>query len=467
MKKENKILQQEFDLQGHILPQAIEFEEAVLGAMMLEQNAMDKVIGILKEEMFYKESHQKIFSAIFIIYKENNPIDLLSVTKKLKEEKNYEFVGGAYYIASLTNRVVSSANIEYHARIIQEKYLLRKIIEKSNEQIKLSYENLDPIELVKLCNINLDEINNITHGKLKVQTLKDISDECLIQMTNRCDNFKNNILNGIPTNLKSLDNILGGLQGDKLIILAGRPSMKKTAQALCMANTASEFGYIPAFFSLEMSNISLVDRLLLAESGLFIDSIRYQKGDLQKHEKEAIISAAIKLKSQKFYLDPNPIVDIYYIGSTLRRMVTKGMCHIAFIDYLQLVESEKVRGKNREQEVAETSRYLKILAKELNIPIVLLAQLSRRVEERKSDQYKPMLSDLRESGAIEQDADIVMFMYRPEYYGIKEDSNGISTENKGFVIVAKNRNGILGEASFISYPSPYKIVDIETVNTHF
>ena len=459
--KDSKVILTDIDLQGRVLPQAIDFEEAVLGAMMMEQNATEAVINDLKSEMFYKEANQIIYESILSVFRRNEPVDLLSVSKQLYSIEKMDVIGGAYYLSSLTNHIVSSANIEYHARIIREKYIQRKIISLNSELINLSFDvTVDFEDLISRQNRIIDTINDLFAGKLAIQTIGEVADECLLDLITRCDNHSQGILNGIPTGSKALDKLTGGWK-EGLIIIAGRPGMKKTALALMSAFAAAESGFYPAFFSLEMTNTSLVDRILLAESGLYIDSVRYANGDLMAHEKQAIIDASIRLRDLNFHLDPNPIVNMYYLGSTLRRLVAKGKCSIAFVDYLQLVESEKEKGKNREREVAEITRYLKLLSKELHIPIILLAQLSRKVEDRISGQGRPQLSDLRESGAIEQDADMVILTWIPEKYGVKYDSNNMSMENILFALIEKHRNGSIGEIMLKSYPSPYKIVDVD------
>ncbi len=447
-----------------IPPHNLKSEQAVLGSLILSSELLTDVIKYIdRADYFYDTKHAVVYSAILSLNKKNNPIDLISLFKELKEESQIDGIGGAPFLNSLTNRIIyEQANLEYHALMIKQDYIKRQIILKSTALIEEAY-NIDLDDALRVMNRNLDEIHTLTEGKVQTQTVGEIANDCLSQLETRCNNFKNGILNGIPTNSKQLDNLLGGLKKG-LYILAGRPGMKKTAQALCMAKAAAKNGFKSAFFSLEMDALSLTDRVILSETEMFIDSVRYANGNLIKHEKDAVVSAAIQIRDYEIYLDPNPVVDVYYIGSTLRRMVRRGECDVAFIDYLQLVDTEKVRNENREREIAKVTRYLKLLSKELSIPIVLLAQLSRKVEER-GNGCRPQLSDLRESGAIEQDADVVMFVYRPEKYGIIIDENGQSTKDMLVLIVDKHRNGMIGDVLCKSYPSPYNIIDANSINT--
>lgn len=460
--KDSKVILTDVDLQGRVLPQAIEEETAVLGAMVLEQNAALLVINVLHELMFYKEQHQKIYKAIKEVFNSCEPIDMLSVTNRLRKNGDLEFVGGAYYIASLTNHVVSSANIEYYASVVKERYIQRKLISVATEIIHNSYSPItEYTELLNITQKNLYSVlNESASNSNAVNSIGDIANICIQNLSKRKENFENDILNGIPTGSRQLDKMTGGLQTG-LVFLAGRPGSKKTATALNIARMCSQNGYKAAFFSLEMTNTSLVDRLIIANSGLEIETVRYRSGNVSKEETELLITSAIELKELDMYIDDESNVNMFYIGAKLRLLVSQGKCDIAFIDYLQLVDTDKGYGKSREREISEVTRYLKLLSKELNIPIIVLAQLSREVEKRGGNGV-PQLSDLRESGNIENDADLVIFTYRPEYYGvesIKIGNEDVSSENILILMIAKQREGNIGNAYLFSQNNAYNLVD--------
>lgn len=435
----NIILQQH----GRIPPQAIDLEEVILGAMMLEKDAVTAVIDILKPEVFYKDAHQTIFKAIFDLFQESQPVDILTVTNKLRSMGSLEMVGGPYFISQLTNRVVSGANIEFHARIIIQKFIQRQLILISSDIIKDAYEETtDVFDLLDSAEQNLFSVSE-TNLRRSFSTMPDL----IRQAINDIEKAKNsdNNLRGVPSGYTGLDRITQGWQKSDLIILAARPSMGKTALALNLArNAAVDFNKPIAFFSLEMSSVQLVTRLISSETHLPAEKLR--KGDLAEYEWHQLNAKITPLTNAQLFIDDTPQLSIFELRAKCRRLKQQFDIQMVFIDYLQLMTTAGDNRGNREQEISNISRSLKSLAKELDVPVLALSQLSRNVESRPGSK-KPILSDLRESGAIEQDADMVLFIYRPEYYGLTEDTGGQSTKDLAIVNIAKHRNGKLGDVN--------------------
>ena len=427
--------------QGRIPPQAVDLEEVVLGALMLEKEAVNAVIDILTPEVFYKEAHQLIFAAIKDLFTKSEPIDILTVTNHLKSTNDLDAVGGAYYISQLTNRVVSSANIEYHSRIILQKHIQRQLIQISSETIKDAYEDsADVFDLLDNAENKLFQIseNNLRRNYDQMPDLVKLAIEDIEKAKN-----SGSQLRGVPSGYTELDRITQGWQKSDLIILAARPSMGKTAFALNMArNAAVDFNKPIAFFSLEMSSVQLVTRLISSETSLTADKLR--TGRLEEYEWQQLNTKVTPLINAKIFIDDTPQLSVFDLRAKCRRLKQQHEIQMIFIDYLQLMTAKTEKNGNREQEISNISRSLKSLAKELNIPVLALSQLSRSVETRPGSK-KPILSDLRESGAIEQDADMVLFIYRPEYYGLSEDEDHSSTKGKAVVSIAKHRNGKLGD----------------------
>ena len=432
--------EQVFSNQGRIPPQATDLEEVVLGALMLEKEAVNEVIDILSPEAFYLDKHQKIFAAIKSLFGKSEPIDIMTVTNELKFRGELEMVGGAYYIAKLTNRVVSAANIEYHARIIMQKHIQRQLIMISSDMIHEAFEDTtDVFDLLDKAENNLFQIseNNLRRSYDSMQDL-------VSRAIKEIQNAKNadDKLRGVPSGYTELDRITQGWQKSDLIILAARPSMGKTAFALNLArNAAVDFNRPVAFFSLEMAAVQLVTRLISTETSLTADKLR--SGDLAEYEWQQLNTKVTPLTDAPIFIDDTPQLSIFELRAKCRRLKQQHDIQMVFIDYLQLMTAKGDKGLNREQEISTISRSLKALAKELEIPVLALSQLSRNVEQRPGSK-KPILSDLRESGAIEQDADMVIFIYRPEYY-----KEGVDDDNKpkGYTLIdiAKHRNGKLGE----------------------
>ncbi len=425
---------------GRIPPQATDLEEAVLGAMMLEQDALTNVIDILKTEVFYKEAHQKIFAAMHKLFGAGKPVDILTVTETLKKDGQLEICGGAYYISMLTSRVASAANVEYHARIILQKFIQRELIRISSEIIRESYEDAKDVfdildraekELFAVSETNLRRNYDDMHSLIK-EAVKQI------------EGAKNQDghISGIPSGFTELDRVTAGWQKSDLIVLAARPGMGKTAFVLSMArNMAVDFKKPIAVFSLEMSGVQLVTRLIASETELAADKLK--RGQLEQYEWEQLNARLGTLTEAPLYIDDTPALSIFELRAKCRRLKAQHNIQLVIVDYLQLMTagSDNHRG-NREQEISNISRSMKSLAKELEISVIAISQLSRAVETRGGSK-RPILSDLRESGAIEQDADMVLFIYRPEYYQITEDEQGNSTEGLAQLIIAKHRNGAL------------------------
>ena len=427
---------------GKVPPQAKELEEAVLGAIMLEKSAFDVIVEILKPECFYVDAHQRIYRAFRSLSDKSLPIDLLTVVEELKLKEELDLVGGPYFITKLTNAVVSTANIETHARIILQKFIQRELIRISGEIIGDAYE--DTTDVFDLMDDAEDKIFQITNNFLKTD-YKEMS-SALVQAINRIDELrtKTDDISGVPSGFASLDRITFGWQPTDLIILAARPAVGKTAFALNLARNAALHRTKPtpvALFSLEMSASQLVQRILSAESEIMLEKI--SRGKLEDYEYQQLHSKGIKrLEQAPIFIDDTAALNIIEFRAKARRLVNKHKVGLIIIDYLQLMSGTGERGGNREQEISNISRNLKALAKELSVPIIALSQLSRAVETRKESKM-PQLSDLRESGAIEQDADMVMFIYRPEYYEQLANENGESTRGETHIRIAKHRNGSL------------------------
>ena len=428
---------------GKLPPQAIDLEEVVLGAMMIDKKGVDEVIDILSADVFYKQQHQHIFEAIHMLFENSEPVDLLTVSSQLKKNATLESAGGEFYLVQLTQKVSSSAHIEFHARIILQKYIQRSLIKISNEIIEESYdETTDVFDLLDTAESKLYEI---TQGNIKRSS--ETAQQLVIQAKKKIQEIANREgLSGIPSGFDKVDKLTSGWQPSDLIIIAARPGMGKTALTLSMArNVAVEHNIPVAFFSLEMSSVQLITRLISSETGLSSEKLR--TGNLEKHEWEQLNVKVNGLEKAPLFIDDTPSLSIFDLRAKARRLSSQHGIKLIMIDYLQLMTAGgSQKGGNREQEISTISRNLKALAKELNVPVIALSQLSRAVETRGGSK-RPLLSDLRESGAIEQDADIVSFIYRPEYYKIEEwdDEERSPTEGQGEFIVAKHRNGGLDE----------------------
>ncbi len=445
--------------QGRIPPQALELEEAVLGAMLIDKKGVDEVIDILQPDAFYKTAHQKIFEAIFQLFQDSQPVDLLTVSSELRKKGKLETVGGEFYLVQLSQRVASSAHIEFHARIILQKFIQRSLIKISNEIIESSYkESTDVFDLLDEAE---SKLYDITQGNIKKSS--ESAQSLVIEAKKRIEEIsKRDGLSGVSTGFEKLDKLTSGWQPSDLIIIASRPGMGKTALTLSMARNIAVTKQIPvAFFSLEMSSVQLITRLISAETGLSSEKLR--TGKLADHEWQQLNVKVTDLEKAPLFIDDTPSLSIFDLRAKARRLSSLHGIKLIVVDYLQLMTAgTSTKSGNREQEISTISRNLKALAKELNIPVIALSQLSRAVETRGGTK-RPMLSDLRESGAIEQDADIVSFIYRPEYYNIDEwdDDERSPSEGQAELIVAKHRNGGLDNIrlKFIGHLGKFEDLD--------
>ena len=449
----------EAPVSGTVPPQAVELEEAVLGALMLESDSIIAVQEYITADTFYTEEHRIIYRAIESLSAELKPIDLYTVTERLKVRKELKKVGGASYLAQLTQKVGSAANVEFHAKIIAQKYVQRELIRSATEIQRRSYdEDQDVTDLIGFAE---GEIFKVAEGHVKrsVQNAKDILAKALAQIEEASKNTS--AFNGVPSGFMALDRVTMGWQPSDLIIIAARPSMGKTAFVLSMArNMAIDHQAPVAFFSLEMSAVQLMMRLIVAETGLYSNDIK--SGRLTPEQWRHLESATKPLGTAPLYIDDTPALSVFEFRSKARRLKIHNDIKIIVIDYLQLMTgSQETKGSgNREQEVAFISRTLKAIAKELNVPMIALSQLSRATEQRGGSK-RPQLSDLRESGAIEQDADIVAFIHRPEYYGMNTDENGMPTAGMAEIILAKHRNGAVCDVKLRFLKDQARFADME------
>jgi replicative DNA helicase len=420
---------------GKLPPQVLDLEEAVLGAVMLEKNALNAVVEFLKPEHFYVEKHKVIFEAVLELFKASEPVDMRTVVNQLRKSGKLEQIEGAYYIAELTSKVSSAANIEYHARVILEMAIKRELIEVASKIQNDAYE--DTTDVFQLLDKTESAIFEISDANLRknYDSMRNLMAQA-IQELQMLREHKDG-LTGIPSGFTALDRLTSGWQRSDLVIIAARPGMGKTAFVVsALRNAAVDFKIPVAIFSLEMASIQLVNRLIAAEAEL--ESEKIKKGNLEDHEWKQLVHKTTKLTTAPIFIDDTPALSILELRAKCRRLKAEHGVSLVVIDYLQLMKGEQ--SGNREQEIASISRSLKGIAKELSVPVLALSQLSRSVETRGGDK-RPQLSDLRESGSIEQDADIVMFLYRPEYYKITVDEDGMPTQGTGEVIIAKHRNG--------------------------
>ena len=455
------LIAQQLNEIGKMPPQAVELEEAVLGALMLEKDALTNVVDLLKPKSFYKEAHGRIFEAIQKLFEKSEPVDILTVTQELKKSGELDLAGGAFYISQLTNRVASAANAEFHARIIAQKFIQRELIRISTETIRDAYEDTsDVFDLLDKAEGNLYSIveTNIRKNYDKMSTLIGQAITQIEIARNKKDG-----ISGVETGFTELDRVTSGWQKSDLVIIAARPAMGKTAFVLSLARNASvDFKRPVAVFSLEMASVQLVNRLISSEAEISAEKLK--KGQLEDYEFQQLNSKIHKLAEAPLFIDDTPAITIFELRAKARRLKQQHNISLIIVDYLQLMQAggDNNRG-NREQEISTISRSLKSLAKELEVPVIALSQLSRAVETRGGDK-KPQLSDLRESGAIEQDADMVLFIHRPEYYGLTEDAQGNPTNGVAEIIIAKHRNGPTASVNLKFVGHLAKFADLETSN---
>lgn len=435
---------------GKVPPQDIEAEQAVIGSMLTDQDAVMTAVERLKSDSFYREDNKLIFEAIVNLYNRSEPIDLITVKDELTSMGNFEKVGGFQYLATLPDKVPTTANVQKYVNIVDEKATLRKLIKTANEIIDLGYNPTEDVEDIMAGAEKkiFDIIQN--KNQKSYSPIKDV----LIESFTKLEELYNqkSVVTGIPTGFIELDYKTAGLHGSDLILVAARPAMGKTAFALNIAANAAIRANVPvALFSLEMSKEQLVNRVLCMEA--MVDSNKVRTGKLEEDDWSKLAGVVGPLSESGIYIDDTPGISIMEIRTKCRKLKMEKNIGLIVIDYIQLIQGSGKKNSSREQEISEISRSLKILAKELNVPVIALSQLSRAVEQR--PEHRPMLSDLRESGAIEQDADIVMFLYRDDYYNPDSEDKDIAE-----VIIAKHRGGSTGTVKLLWMGSYTKFVNL-------
>ena len=436
---------------GKIPPHDIDAEQAVLGSMLTDKDAVNSAIEVLKEDAFYRNDNQAIYQAIINLYNKSEPIDIITLKDELESMDKFEQVGGYEYLASLPDKVPTTANVQKYIKIVEEKALLRKLIKTANEIIELGYNPTEDVE--DIMDGAEKKIFDIMQSKNQkgYTPIKDVLVESFTKLE-ELYNRKQHVT-GVPTGFVELDYKTAGLHGSELILVAARPAMGKTAFALNIATNAALRGNAPvAIFSLEMSKDQLVNRILCSEA--MVDSNKVRTGKLEEDDWVKLAGAIGPLSESEIYIDDTPGISVMEIRTKCRKLKMEKNIGLVVIDYLQLVQGSNKRAGSREQEISEISRSLKILAKELNVPVIALSQLSRAVEQR--PDHRPMLSDLRESGAIEQDADIVMFLYRDDYYNKESEKKDIAE-----VIIAKQRGGSTGTVELLWMGNYTKFANLE------
>ena len=436
---------------GQLPPQATDIERIVLGGLLIDKDAFIVVSELLHAEVFYDPRHQKIYEAILSLNLKEQPVDIITVSQELKIRGTFEQVGGTSYIVDLSNAVASSANIEYHARILVQKYNARQLIHyASGIETKALDEGQDIDELMQEAEGELFEISQKTMKQDYVQI-----DTVVKQARTLIEKAASNTggITGVSTGYTDLDKITSGWQESDLIIIAGRPAMGKTSFALSLAkNIAIDNGVPVAFFSLEMSNVQLVNRLI--SNVCSVPGTKILNGQLSQDEWSRFDNNISKMQGKPLYIDDTPGLSVFELRTKARRLVKEKNVQVIMIDYLQLMNANGMKFNSRQEEVSTISRSLKGLAKDLGIPIIALSQLSRAVEQRPGQGTRPQLSDLRESGAIEQDADMVLFVHRPEYYNILQDESGNSLRGMAQIIIAKHRKGATADVT-LSFKGEY------------
>ncbi|MDO4762976.1 MAG: replicative DNA helicase [Flavobacteriaceae bacterium] len=444
--------------QGKLPPNALEFEKLIIGSCLIDKKGLDETVDLLSPEVFYDPRHQEIFRAIVNLFNGNKPVDLMTVIQELKRTEKLNVAGGDHYIIELSMGVSSSAHAEYYARVISEKHILRSLINISANVIDESYkESTDVFELLDKAEQGFFEVTNGTIKK-GFDTASSLVKAAIDKIKSLKDKEG---LSGIPSGFKDIDKETGGWQPSDLIIIAARPAMGKTAFILSMARNITVQHQIPmALFSLEMSSVQLITRMIASETEISSEKLR--KGQMSDEEWQRLFENVAELENAPLFIDETPSLSIFDFRAKCRRLVMQHKVKVIMVDYLQLMTANSGKGGagNREQEIATISRSLKAIAKELNVPVIALSQLSRTVESRPNK--RPQLSDLRESGAIEQDADIVSFIYRPEYYKLEVWEDETPCKNQAELIIAKHRNGAVTDVrlSFQSHIAKFSDLDM-------
>lgn len=445
------------------IPQAVELEQSVIGTLIMEPDRLTEVVGVLSPESFCDGRNSFIYQTLIEMFDQNTPVDLYNVGKRCDGSSLFEGRTGTLYASECTCKVGSGVNLLFQAQIIQQRYIARLLMYAGSKISTLAGDDTkDVADVLDESNKLIDKINALSCGSSAGQSLRDSLTESLKLAEQRQAAYLGGSPTGIPTGISDLNRLTGGWRGSQLIILAARPAMGKTALMLHFAKSAALNGTPVCIFSLEMSHVSLSDRLLLSECEVEVN--RFRNGDLSGDDWRQLNEASAQLEKLPIHVDDNAVVSMRYIKTRCHILKKQGKCGLIMIDYLQLADtSTKERNRNREQEIAQASRQAKIIAKELDVPVVLLSQLSRECEKRADKQ--PQLSDLRESGAIEQDADVVGFIFRPAYYGLDRIETlkygNISTSGLGIINIAKQRDGATGLVAFSHNPSMTKIGDFQ------
>ena len=436
---------------GRIPPHDIEAEQAIIGSMLTDKDAVIAAIEILREQDFYREDNRIIYSAILNLYNRSEPIDIITLKAELKSMGKLEAVGGLEYIVQLPDRVPTTSNVEQYIKIVEEKSMLRALIKTADELITLGYDPTQEVEqVIDTAEKKIFEVMQKKNQK-GYSSMKDILIDTFTQLEQLYN--QKEMITGVPTGFADLDYRTSGLHNSDLILVAARPAMGKSAFALNIATHAAVRGKVPvAIFSLEMSKEQMANRILCSEA--MVDSAKVRTGKIDDEEWGKLAAASGELSEAGIYIDDTPGISVMEIRAKCRKMKLEKNIGLVVIDYLQLVQGSNRKGGSREQEIAEISRSLKILAKEINVPVIALSQLSRAPEQRVD--HRPMLSDLRESGSIEQDADIVMFLYRDDYYNEDTDKKNIAE-----VIIAKHRSGATGTVELLWLGNYTKFVNID------
>jgi len=457
--KDNYTSKEDLDqlMLGRVMPQALDLEEVVLGAAMLDKEAFSIIVEKLRPNTFYLQSHQEIYQVMMDLFANSKPIDILTVHEELKKRGKLDEVGGIHYLMDITNKVASAANIEYHAHIILQKFIQRELIHVSTSTINDAFaDRKDVLEMLDQAEQSLFDITdkNLNTGFQRISNVAAQVQKNIETLSQKTDG-----LTGVSTGFKELDKITNGWQSSDLIIIAARPGMGKTAFTLSLAANAANSGTGVGIFSLEMANNQLVQRLISMES--MIPATTLREGSLKEDQWPVLAAAVEKLSELSIFIDDTPAINIFELRAKCRRLKQNHNIGLVVIDYLQLMSAGDNKRGNREQEISSISRALKGMAKELDLPVIALSQLSRAVETRGGDK-KPQLSDLRESGAIEQDADIVTFIYRPDYYELADNME--ISENIAEIIISKHRNGSLGTVNLQFLKENVKFVENQNVD---
>lgn len=424
------------EIYSKIPPQAGDIEQAVIGALLIDKDALLSVIDMLKPDIFYHDKYKIMCEAIIELYRKSEPIDILTLSEELKKKEKLDEVGGYYAVTTITNSVVSSAHIVEHVKILYQKYLAREVIRISADATRLAYDDsVDVFDLLNTANKQFSDVSNINFKEaVKLSEIIKSNIQKVEQLRSE-DKF----IFGIPSGLQNLDRVTNGWTNTDLVIIAARPAMGKSAMVVtAAANAAIDYNIPVAVFSLEMSKEQLTDRILSMRSEIDMNTIK--RGSFSDLEIRRLKDAQQKIGNAPMFIDDTPALSCYELRAKARRLKIKYGIQLVIVDYLQIMQGSGKKGQSRDGEIGEISRTLKVIAKELDVPVIALSQLSRKVEDR-GGAKKPMLSDLRESGSIEQDADMVIFIHRPEYYGITTDEEGNSTHGVAELIIAKHRNG--------------------------